>query len=144
MTKPAETVPGDAPVRSVVEKRFTTGHQGYPVVDAQGKLVGIVTATDMRTKVREGELDRPVRDFMTSGPVTMRTSASAHQALTTMVSLDIGHLPVVDARDPAKLVGFLTRTDLFRVERRLMEEEDPGEPVAARRLFKGKRREPDR
>jgi chloride channel protein, CIC family len=140
MSKPVETVPGDAPVRSVVEKRFTTGHQGYPVVDAQGRLVGIITATDMRSKVREGELDKPVRDFMTSDPATVRPSATAHQALTTMVGLDVGHLPVVDERDPKALVGFITRTDLFRVERRILEEERPGEPPeAARRLFKGRR-----
>lgn len=129
MAKPVETVKSSAPVRQVVEKRFATGHQGYPVVDDQGRLVGIITSTDMRRKVKEADLDRPVSDFMTKDPGTVTPSTTAHEALTEMVSLDVGHLPVVADEDPKKLVGFLTRTDLIGVERRVLEEEIPGEAV---------------
>lgn len=129
MSKPVESVAANAPVRQVVEKRFATGHQGYPVVDEQGRLAGIITSTDMRRKVKEADLDRPVSDFMTKDPATVTPSTTAHEALTEMVSLDVGHLPVVDENDPKKLVGFLTRTDLIGVERRVLEEEIPGQPV---------------
>ncbi|HEX2021953.1 MAG TPA: chloride channel protein [Candidatus Thermoplasmatota archaeon] len=132
MSRPVDTVSADAPVRTVVDARFRTGHQGYPVVDGAGKLVGIVTSTDMRRKVKEGELDRPVRDFMTPDPVCVTPTTTAHEALTEMVRLDVGHLPVVDEKDPSRLVGFLTRTDLVGVERRLLEEEVPGEAFLAR------------
>lgn len=125
MTADVETVPADGPVRQVVEKRLTTGHQGFPVVDVRGRLVGIITATDMRQKVKEGMLDQPIRDFMTPAPSVIGANMTAHQALTMMVSLDIGHLPVVDDVDSRQLVGFLTRTDLFRVERRTLDEENP-------------------
>jgi CBS-domain-containing membrane protein len=40
-----------------------------------------------------------------------------------MSRLAIGHLPVVDEKDPKKLVGFLTRADLIGVERRILEDE---------------------
>src|SRR5439155_22556483 len=94
MTRDVETVRADAPVRQVVEKRFTTGHQGYPVVDDRGELVGIVTNTDLRSKVKDSDLDRLVREFMTRDPVTVHPSTTAHHALSTMVQLDVGHLPV--------------------------------------------------
>ena len=129
MSRPVETVNSKAPVRQVVEKRFATGHQGYPVVDADGHLAGIITATDMRRKVKEGDLDRPVEEFMTRDPVCVVPGETAHEALTEMVRLDVGHLPVVDAQDPRKLVGFLTRTDLIGVERRVFEEEQPTEAI---------------
>ncbi|MFA5862048.1 MAG: chloride channel protein, partial [Candidatus Thermoplasmatota archaeon] len=107
MSSPAETVAAEDPIRRVVEKRFATGHQGYPVVDAEGRLVGILTSTDLRQKVTDADLDKPVRDFMTSEPGTVTPHTSAHEALTEMVRLDVGHLPVVDERDTRKLVGFL-------------------------------------
>ncbi|HWH09040.1 MAG TPA: CBS domain-containing protein, partial [Candidatus Thermoplasmatota archaeon] len=128
MTKAVETVQADAPVRQVVEKRFSTGHQGYPVVDAEGRLVGIITSTDMRTKVKEGDLDRPVRDFMTRDPAHVFPGATAHDALMEMVARNIGHLPVVHDEDPRRIVGFLTRQDVLGVERRIMAEEERHDP----------------
>ena len=129
MAKDVDTVRSEEPVRSVVEKRFATGHQGYPVRDAQDKLVGIITATDMRRKVKEHDLDLPVSQFMTPDPICVTPSTTAHEALTEMVRMDVGHLPVVDEMDAKKLVGFLTRTDLVSVEKRAWEEEEPGEVV---------------
>ncbi|HUR68819.1 MAG TPA: chloride channel protein [Candidatus Thermoplasmatota archaeon] len=129
MAKDVDTVRAEEPVRTVVEKRFATGHQGYPVRDADDRLVGIITATDMRRKVKEGDLERPVKDFMTPDPVTVTASVTAHEALTEMVRMDMGHLPVVDENDARKLVGFLTRSDLVGVEKRIHEEEEPGEIV---------------
>lgn len=136
MAAQVDTVRSADPVRTVVEKRFSTGHQGYPVLDDDGRLAGIITSTDMRRKVKEGDLDRPVADFMTKDPVCVTPTTSAHEALTEMVRMDVGHLPVVDDRDARKLVGFLTRTDLIGVEKRKYEEEVPGEPVLDPRRLK--------
>ena len=128
MTRNVETVRADAPVRQVVEKRFSTGHQGYPVVDAKGRLVGIITSTDMRTKVKDSDLDRPVRDFMTKDPAHVFPGATVHDALMEMVGRNIGHLPVVDDEDPQKLVGFLTRQDVLGVEKRILQDEQRDDP----------------
>lgn len=124
MSKPVETVRAEHSVRAVVEKRFATGHQGYPVVDAAGRLVGIITATDMREKVKEGQLDEPISRFMTKDPVTVTVDTTTHEALTEMVTVGVGHLPVVDGNDPHALVGIVTRQDLVGVERRLLQEEE--------------------
>jgi signal-transduction protein with cAMP-binding, CBS, and nucleotidyltransferase domain len=102
------------------------------VLSKDGKLVGIVTSTDMRRKVKEGDLDTPVREFMTRDPVRVTPATTAHEALTEMVRLDVGHLPVVAEDDPSSLVGFLTRTDLVGVERRVLDEEIPGEMILTR------------
>ena len=134
MAKPVETVNADGPVRQVLEKRFRTGHQGYPVVDRLGSLVGIITSTDLRKRVGEQDLDQPARRFMTGDLVTVTPSTTAHEALTEMVRLDIGHLPVVDEKDPRKLVGILTRTDLIGVEKRILEEEERDEAFVSTHL----------
>ena len=140
MSTPVETVPSDEPVRRVVEQRFRTGHQGYPVIDKLGNLVGIITSTDLRKKVSDVELDEPTRRFMTPDPSTVTSGTTAHEALTEMVRLDVGHLPVVDEKEPRKLVGFVTRSDLIRVEARLHEEERETEatlgPARLKRFFR--------
>jgi CIC family chloride channel protein len=128
MTKKVETVSADGPVRQFIEKRFATGHQGYPVMDRLGNLVGIVTSTDLREKVKDEDLDQPTRRYMTMDVVSVTASTTAHEALTEMSRLAIGHLPVVDEKDPKKLVGFLTRSDLIGVERRILEDETRERP----------------
>ena len=127
MTKKVETLSADGPVRQFIDKRFTTGHQGYPVMDRLNNLVGILTSTDLRQKVKDEDLDQPARRYMTTDVVTVTPSTTVHEALTEMSRLAIGHLPVVDERDPKKLVGFLTRADVIGVERRILEDEERGE-----------------
>ena len=129
MTKRVETLSADGPVRQFIEKRFATGHQGYPVMDRLGNLVGILTSTDLREKVKDEDLDQPTRRYMTTDVVTVTPSTTAHEALTEMSRLSIGHLPVVDEKDPKKLAGFLTRSDLIGVERRILEDEEREEAL---------------
>ena len=139
MTKKVETITADGPVRQFIEKRFGTGHQGYPVLDRLGNVVGILTATDLREKVKDEDLDQPTRRYMTTDLVTVTPSTTAHEALTEMSRLSIGHLPVVDEKDPKKLAGFLTRSDLIGVERRILEDEEREEAVlltTTRRLLR--------
>lgn len=47
MSKPARTVPADMPLAELVPMLSETGLRHIPVVDAGGKLVGIVTQSDL-------------------------------------------------------------------------------------------------
>ena len=49
-------------------------------------------------------------DVMTEGPVSIRANASVREAMTLLQSLEIRHLPVVDAK--GNLVGMLSDRDL--------------------------------
>ncbi|MBX6364895.1 MAG: site-2 protease family protein [Gemmatimonadetes bacterium] len=65
MTRAPETVPGDLSLRDLVATRFLRRRfQGYPVTDAAGHAVGIVTLHQVR-EVPEDEWDRrTVADIM--------------------------------------------------------------------------------
>src|SRR5439155_18242410 len=47
MTRDAVTVPVETPLRRVVELLLDRDYRALPVLDAQGRVVGIVTNTDL-------------------------------------------------------------------------------------------------
>jgi CIC family chloride channel protein len=101
------------PAGRVLDLINTTGHTGFPVVDA-GRLAGIVTIGDIRGAEERGGLQLPVREVMTVQLVTVTPGDSLEQALRLMIDNDINHLPVVRPQQPDELAGFLTRSDIMR------------------------------
>jgi len=107
----------------------------FPVVDENGKVIGIVSEADMLAKealAAHGLVDGPDRqevrkaegvtagDLMTHPAVTVRPEDSVEQAARLMYSLRIKRLPVVNAG--GGLVGLISRTDLLAVYDRPDEE----------------------
>jgi arabinose-5-phosphate isomerase len=101
----------DAGLLVMTEKRF--GCLG--VVDAQGRLIGILTDGDLRRAMGPDLLARRVGDIMTAAPRTIGPDALAAEALRTMNDAlrPITALFVVDSqRQP---IGILHVHDLLRV-----------------------------
>ena len=89
-----------------------------PVVDADGKVIGVVSEADMPLGVIDGLARRKADgltagDLMTHPAVTVRPGDSVEHAARLMYSLRINRLPVVDAG--GGLVGVISRTDLLDV-----------------------------
>lgn len=101
-----------------------------PVVDADNRVVGIVTQRDLfkasissvlgfdRTKEHEWLGKVTVRDVMTKKVTMIAPEGGVVEAVDKLVTDKIGCLPVVDAQD--KLVGLLTETDCLRCFRDLL------------------------
>jgi arabinose-5-phosphate isomerase len=83
------------------------------VVDAAGRLVGIVTDGDLRRHMA-GLLERRVGEVMTPGPSTIATTALASEALGVMNAKKITTLFAVDPEAPGRPVGILHIHDLLR------------------------------
>lgn len=85
---------------------------GIPVVDDNGKLVGIVTNRDLRF---ERNLNRPIDEVMTSeGLVTTNQSTNLEEAAQILQEHKIEKLPVVDK--DGKLVGLVTYKDITKAK----------------------------
>jgi IMP dehydrogenase len=83
------------------------GFSGFPVVDAQRRVVGIVTNRDMRFAAAD---DTPVRMMMTANNLAiLREPADRDEAISLMKSRRIEKLLVTD-RD-GRLTGLLTLKD---------------------------------
>lgn len=85
---------------------------GIPVVDADGKLCGIVTNRDLRF---EKDLNRPVDDVMTSeNLITTRQSTNLEEATEILQRHKIEKLPVVDSN--GRLIGLVTYKDIKKAK----------------------------
>ncbi|MDX2258988.1 MAG: DUF294 nucleotidyltransferase-like domain-containing protein [Hyphomicrobiaceae bacterium] len=88
-----------------------------PVLDGEGRLTGMLTDGDLRDRlIAEGRSSStPVGEIMTPGPVTLAPDALAFDALVTMMTRNISHLPLTE---DGALVGILTHTNLVRAQSR--------------------------
>ncbi|HXW97030.1 MAG TPA: IMP dehydrogenase [Gemmatimonadales bacterium] len=83
---------------------------GVPVIDQNGKLVGIITNRDLQF---ERNFDQPIRDVMTKeGLVTAPVGTGLDEAERILAKHRIEKLPVVDAQ--GRLKGLITVKDIFK------------------------------
>lgn len=135
MTSRLTTVRADTPVEEAAQLMLTKRISGLPVVDAAGRLVGIVSEGDF---LRRGEIGtrrrrsawleffvgpgrlasefvreegRAVKDVMTADPVTISEDATLDEIVKLMEQKGIKRLPVL--RGDA-LVGIVTRANLLQ------------------------------
>jgi IMP dehydrogenase len=94
------------------DKMARHGVSGFPVIDDQGRLVGIVTRRDLKAATPQ----TPVRAVMTTDLVTAREGVSRDEALALMVKHRVEKLPLVEVGDSSRLSGLITVKDLQQVE----------------------------
>jgi CBS domain-containing protein len=134
------TVSPDAPVEQIVAVLRDHGIPGVPVVDGDGRCVGIVTEADLVLPDDQGDLHLPhyinlfggtvfleplgryeqrlrkafastAADMMTREPDTVAPDATAKEAARLIHESGHNRLPVVD--DDGRLVGVVTRLDVL-------------------------------
>jgi CBS domain-containing protein len=110
---------------AMIEGRF----RHMPVVDAKGKLLGILSDRDLRNvlvfineadgkKSVVGDRQLTVEKVMTRDPMTVETEDSVRTVVKIMVKHKVGCLPVCDAA--GVLQGLVTETDLLRLLEELL------------------------
>jgi CBS domain-containing protein len=110
------TVAPDVSVSAAAQVMTDAGVSSLLVMEG-GQLAGIVTDRDLRRRVLAAGLDpaRPVRDIMTTAPVTVGADALALEVMLEMTGRNLHHLPVLEA--DGAVLGLVTTTDLIRLER---------------------------
>lgn len=92
--------------------RGGTTHHGFPVVDAQGALVGVVTHRDLLNPAADPA--QRVGDLVSRPPAVVFETNSLRDAADHMVRERVGRLVVVRRDAPTTVAGVLTRSDLLR------------------------------
>jgi CIC family chloride channel protein len=104
-------------------------HQGMVVLDSVGRLSGVITRGDVMRALNVDPsgaatvLDAGSREVVVTYPDEM-----LHDASAKMLRNNIGRLPVVDRKDPGRVVGYLGRPGIMAARLRRLDEEHVREP----------------
>jgi H+/Cl- antiporter ClcA/CBS domain-containing protein len=109
-----------------------------PVVDADGKLVGVLTRADMREAMADGgdaALRRELRDVVRRETVETAPNEPLRAAVYRMAENGVTRMPVVE-RETGKFLGLISLDDMLKGRARHLEEERRRErPLRLEGLF---------
>ena len=135
MSSPVLTITSDAPVQDALARMHKDKVRRYPVVDKHGKLIGIITESDlMNAKPSEAttlsvwEINYllskiTVERVMSKEVITTTEDCPIEEAARIMADNEISSLPVMRSDS---LVGLITETDLFNILLEMMGARTPG------------------
>lgn len=134
MTREVVTVTDSAGFQEIVRLTQEHGVSALPVVDGEGRLMGIVSEADLLLKEefepepeakhrlldvrwrkvqRAKAAGRVATQLMTTPVVTLAPDATLREAARLMHERKVKRLPVIDAN--GKVVGIVSRADLLKV-----------------------------
>ncbi|ANS70177.1 hypothetical protein SLINC_7953 [Streptomyces lincolnensis] len=138
MTRTVVALGREATFKEIVRTMQQWKVSALPVVEAESRVVGVVSEADLLPKeeFRDSDPDRHTQlrrlsdlakagavtaeELMTAPAVTVRANATLAQAARAMAHRKIKRLPVVD--DQGVLLGIVSRSDLLKVFLRADEE----------------------
>lgn len=118
MRTDVRTAAPDEPVVRVVQAMADSHISALPVVDSGGRVLGVVSATDVLQATAEQDDARararffentPVREIMTPTAQTIEPDADVRQAAQRMLYAEVRRLFV---KDQDRLVGVISQTDI--------------------------------
>lgn len=135
MTKHVLTVKTTAAVDDTLRRMRAEKVRRFPVVDNEGRLIGLVSERDLlyaapspATSLSVYELHYlysriKVEQVMTRDVMTVNADDPIEEAARLMVDHKLGGLPVLREGD---LVGIITETDIFKAFMEMLGARDPG------------------
>ncbi len=127
MSTPVRSVRHDTAVSEASDKLLLFGHNGMPVLDDSGQVMGVVSRRDLDRANRHGLANSRVSGFMTRDVISAPPTATLPVLEGLVLAHNIGRIPIVDN---GRLVGIVTRSDLIGARHR----EATGTDVAGRLL----------
>lgn len=139
MEKNVITVRGETPVEEVLHLLFNNKISGVPVVNEDGKVVGMVSETDLIQKEKEPRLPSyievlgsiiyiegtkhyqeelrkmvatKVADIMTTQVFTVHEDENVEKVAEIMIEKRVNRIPVVDEK--GKIQGIVSRSDMLK------------------------------
>jgi CIC family chloride channel protein len=117
MVRQPITVPVNMPVVLLAGEFLRTGRHGFPVINKDGSLFGVVSLEDYRRAMGQkttSDNNLTVGEITTRLVVTVFPDESVGTALRRMAPRDLSRLPVVARDDPRHLLGVVRRNDIVR------------------------------
>ena len=106
----------DTPIRQAASLMSDRKCSSIFVKNSEGDYTGVVTDTDLRSKViaEAHDISGPIADIMSSPLQSVQADSMVSEALLEMMNTNLKHLAVRDRR--SKVVGIVTNRDLLTAQ----------------------------
>ena len=113
MTRPVVSARKNASARDIAMQLLSGLYSGLPVTDDEGRVVGIVTESDLLKQIGEGKELTSLRaeDVMTRESVTVDVNTPLQEVLNLMMKKNIIRIPVTEN---GSLTGVIARCDILK------------------------------
>ena len=130
--------------RSIPIKRFrkcATGSHREPkervikvsLLNENGHLIGVLTRRDLLNSQTPGTTT--IENMITRRPSIVYEDSTLREAADHMVRHEVGRLPVISRKEPWKVLGMVTRSDILAAHRRRITAMEPGAKLPIGQLF---------
>ena len=118
MTRDFPTVPAGMKLEAVIKLFQSSGHHGFPVVDEDGRLVGVITESDLLHRMDTAAGTRPTAaDIATQRPFVAYPDQNLDRLLEAIDETE-ARIPVVSREDSQRLLGVIGRHEIISAYRR--------------------------
>ncbi len=111
MTREVHSFEEEITIESAMAALIEMGHNAACIVGPKGKILGIVSRSDLARALEHDLGHAPATSVMTHRVVRVGPETPLSEVRRLVVERDIGTLPVLDQEE---LVGIVSRTDLLR------------------------------
>ncbi|WP_069806931.1 CBS domain-containing protein [Vulcanisaeta thermophila] len=110
MSRNIITIEQDAPLTEAARIFSSKKIRALPVVDGEGRIVGLITTSEVAKAFYEGDLKARVSEYMRRDVPMIDKDSDIYDAMRSMLINKIGRLIVTSGGKP---VGIITRTDIL-------------------------------
>jgi len=116
MTTPVVSVTLNDPIRRVLQLSKKYNVTGFPVVDIERRVIGVVSTLDLITGVAVGKLnlrlgELPLAIKVEKNVIKLRPDTPVKNALLSLIKKRVGRIIVTD--DNNRLCGIISRKDII-------------------------------
>jgi CIC family chloride channel protein len=113
--RPVTLIPADMPFGELVKKVINAPDSYFPVVNNDGRMIGILSINDIREVLFEDSLNHLIRasDVATHQVEKVFLDDTLQVALDKMASLQVDELPVVRRQSPEEIVTMISKREII-------------------------------
>jgi CIC family chloride channel protein len=122
MSRKVTKIPEHMPFDMILDIATKSDILYFPVVDGDGKMIGILSFQDLKESIFEEDLKKFIvaRDICYTNVITVTPDENLDSAMGKFGLMDIEILPVVDPADPQELLGMISRRDVISAYNRAL------------------------
>ena len=113
MAKNITTIPQDMTVNEFLDYVAKHHHISYPMTNERGEAVGWITLEEASSVPKSKRATTLVSEVARRKPIAAYTDETALDAFKRMSENETGRILIFDRKNPKKLVGIVTKTDLM-------------------------------